>query len=175
MDFEAALEYLERHISYMTWGQRDARAGNTEGLSLARMEALVHVLGDPQNCCPVIHITGTNGKGSVARMVSRLLMAHELSVGTYTSPHLERYGERIRINDVELDDDDFAEAISAVARVEDLVDDTPSHFEVLTAAAFAHFAAEAVHVAVVEVGLLGRFDATNVARGDVAVVTNVGP
>jgi dihydrofolate synthase/folylpolyglutamate synthase len=158
----------------MTWGQRAARAGRVEGLSLERMEALTSVLGDPQSCYPVIHVTGTNGKGSVARMVTRLLMAHELSVGTYTSPHLERYNERLRVNDEDVSDDVFASAIATVARVEELLEETPSHFEVLTAAAFAHFADVAVHVAVVEVGLLGRYDATNVARGEVAVITNIG-
>jgi len=174
VDYAEALDYLERHINYPTWGQKSARAGRTEGLSLERMERLVAVLGDPQGACPVIHITGTNGKGSTARMITRLLMASGLRVGTYTSPHLERYNERIRLDDEDLDDERFAESIAAIARVEALLDEVPSHFETLTAAGFVCFADEAVDVAVVEVGLLGRYDATNVADGTVAVVTNVG-
>ena len=174
MQYVDALDYLERHINYPTWGQTSARAGRVEGLGLERMRALVRVLGDPQSAYPVIHITGTNGKGSSARIVSRLLGSAGLTVGTYTSPHLERYNERIRVGDEDASDDAFAAAIDAVARVEPLLDEAPSHFEVLTAAALAHFADVAVDVAVVEVGLLGRYDATNVVDADVAVVTNVG-
>jgi dihydrofolate synthase/folylpolyglutamate synthase len=174
VNYDDALGYLDRHIDYPTWGQRAARAGAVEGLDLGRMWRLVHVLGDPQGAYPVIHITGTNGKGSSARIVSRLLRTCGLTVGTYTSPHLERYNERIRIDDVDVTDDEFAEAIDSVARVEPLLADAPSHFEALTGAAFAYFADRAVDVAVVEVGLLGRYDATNVVNADVAVVTNVG-
>ena len=138
------------------------------------MESLVHALGDPQHAFPVIHVTGTNGKGSTARMITRLLLGQGLVVGTYTSPHLERYNERIRVADVDCTDDEFASAIAAVQRVEPLLSDPPSHFEILTAAAFVHFADVAVDVAVIEVGLLGRYDATNVCDGAVAVVTNIG-
>ena len=174
MDYDDALEFLEGHVNYATWGQRDARAGRVEGLDLDRMWKLVSVLGDPQSTYPVVHITGTNGKGSTARMVTRLLGACGLTVGTYTSPHLERYNERVRVADQDLSDEAFAEAITTVARVEPMLEERPSHFEVLTAAALAHFADIAVDVAVVEVGLLGRYDATNVVEADVAVVTNVG-
>jgi dihydrofolate synthase/folylpolyglutamate synthase len=174
VQYGEALDYLERHINYPTWGQASARAGRVEGLGLDRMRALARVLGDPQSTYPVIHLTGTNGKGSSARMISRLLRASGLRVGTYTSPHLERYNERIRVDDEDVDDEAFAEAIDEVARVEPLLDEAPSHFEVLTAAAFAHFADVAVDVAVVEVGLLGRYDATNIVEADVAAVTNVG-
>jgi dihydrofolate synthase/folylpolyglutamate synthase len=174
VQYDEALEYLERHINYPSWGQRSARAGRVEDLGLDRMRALVAVLGDPQDAYPVVHITGTNGKGSTARIISRLLTAAGLRVGTYTSPHLERYNERLRVGDEDVTDEEFADAVAAVARVEPLLDEPPSHFEVLTAAAFAHFADVAVDVAVVEVGLLGRYDATNVVEADVAVVTNVG-
>jgi dihydrofolate synthase / folylpolyglutamate synthase len=174
VDYQDALDYLERHIDYPSWGQRSARAGVVEDLDLGRMWRLVHVLGDPQDTYPVIHITGTNGKGSTARIVSRLLRVCGLTVGTYTSPHLERYNERLRIDDEDVSDGAFAEAIADVARLEPLLEEVPSHFEALTGAALAHFADRAVDVAVVEVGLLGRYDATNVVNADVAVVTNVG-
>lgn len=141
------------------------------------MEALVDVLGEPQRAYPVIHLTGTNGKGSVARMVSTLLSAHGLTVGTYTSPHLQRLNERITRDGEPIDDESLADVVELLRQVEPLVVErtgrTPSWFELLTAAAFVWFADVAVDVAVVEVGLLGRYDATNVADGAVAVLTNV--
>ena len=168
MDLAAALRHLDQHTNL------EATAGRAEGLSLDRMRRLVAVLGDPQSAYPVIHITGTNGKGSVARMVTQLLVASGLSVGTYTSPHLEAINERIRWNDEPIDDDALGGAIGTVAAVEELADATPSYFEILTAAAFGWFAEVAVDVAVVEVGMLGRWDATNVVDAQVAVLTNVG-
>jgi dihydrofolate synthase/folylpolyglutamate synthase len=138
------------------------------------MRSLCDVLGDPQDAYPVIHVTGTNGKGSVTRMIAALLQARGLSVGSYTSPHLERINERLVWDGEPIGDDQLGEQIGAVAAVEDLAGVRPSYFEILTAAAFRWFADLAVDVAVVEVGLLGRFDATNVVRAQVAVVTNVG-
>jgi dihydrofolate synthase/folylpolyglutamate synthase len=138
------------------------------------MRALCHVLGDPQHAQPTIHITGTNGKGSVARMVTALLGQHDLQVGTFTSPHLERINERISRNGVPIDDDGLAAVLSDLAALEPLVDARLSYFELLAGAAFRWFAEEAVGAAVVEVGLLGRWDATNVVDGQVAVLTNVG-
>jgi dihydrofolate synthase/folylpolyglutamate synthase len=164
----AALRYLDQHTNL------EATAGRAEGLSLERMRTLTAVLGDPQAAYPVVHITGTNGKGSVARMVTELLRASGLSVGTYTSPHLERINERIAWDGQPIDDAALAEAITAISEVEPLAGITPSYFEILTAAAFRHFADVAVDVAVIEVGMLGRFDATNVADATVAVLTNVG-
>jgi dihydrofolate synthase/folylpolyglutamate synthase len=174
VEYPEALDVLERHINYPTWGQGKVRAGVTHGLSLERMHKLVGVLGQPQSTYPVVHITGTNGKGSTARVITRLLLACGLNVGTYTSPHLERYNERIRVGDEDISDEAFAAAIQTVTSIEPLLEEPPSHFEMLTAAAFTHFADVAVDVAVVEVGLLGRFDATNVVDADVAVITNVG-
>ncbi len=168
MILSAALRYLNQHINL------EATGGKTEGLSLAPMSRLVGVLGDPQRAYPVIHITGTNGKGSVARMVTELLEASGLSVGTYTSPHLEMINERISWNGEPISDEDLGLTIGTVASAEEVAGITPSYFEILTAAAFNWFADIAVDVAVVEVGMLGRFDATNVAEATVAVLTNVG-
>ncbi len=120
-----------------------------------------------------MHITGTNGKGSTAQIATRLLEAHGLTVGTYTSPHLQRINERIAVNGEPIADDDLAEAIRAIADAEALAGVEPSYFEILTAAAYRWFADIAVDVVVAEVGLLGRWDATNVADGQVAIVTNV--
>jgi len=174
LDLADAQAYLDAHIDVeKTTG---ISAGHVEGLSLDRMQRVVEVLGDPQRDYPVIHITGTNGKGSTARMVTALLAAHQLSVGTYTSPHLEHVTERISRNGDPIPVDELAGVVGEIAALEDqgLLGDPPSYFELLTAAAFAWFSQEAVDVAVVEVGLLGRYDATNVADGQVAVVTNVG-
>ena len=107
-------------------------------------------------------------------MITRLLMAHGLTVGTYTSPHLDRVNERIARNSEPIGDDDFAEQIAAVANLEGLTGVRPGYFEAVTAAALRWFADVAVDVAVVEVGLLGRWDATNVVDAQVAVITNIG-
>lgn len=168
MSYERALRHLDRHVNF------EAKAGRWEGLSLDRIRSLTNVMGDPHLAYPVIHVTGTNGKGSTTLMITELLKARGLHVGTYTSPHLERVNERIRLDGEPLNDDAFGHAVNQVAGVESLVDGTLSYFEVLTAAAFDCFAEHAVDVAVVEVGLLGRWDATNVVDAEVAVVTNVG-
>jgi dihydrofolate synthase/folylpolyglutamate synthase len=168
VNYEQALRHLQQHINL------EAKAGRWEGLSLDRMRALVHAMGDPHRAYPVIHVTGTNGKGSVTMMITELLRARGLRVGTYTSPHLERINERIRLDGVPVDDASFAAAVEAVAAIEPLVDGPLSHFELLTAAAFGWFAESAVDVAVIEVGLLGRWDATNVVEATVAVITNIG-
>jgi dihydrofolate synthase/folylpolyglutamate synthase len=137
------------------------------------MRQLMALLGDPQDAAPVIHVTGTNGKGAVVEMVSALLRAHGLSVGTYTSPHLERLNERIARDGEPISDEDLAEALGGVAAVESMLEHPPSWFEAVTAAALRYFAEAPVDVMVVEVGLLGRYDATNVVHADVAVVTSI--
>ncbi|MEX1218007.1 MAG: folylpolyglutamate synthase/dihydrofolate synthase family protein [Acidimicrobiales bacterium] len=138
------------------------------------MNNLVRVLGDPQDSYRVIHVTGTNGKGSTARMITALLVEHGLAVGTYSSPHLQRINERICWNGQQISDEQFASVLTDVARVAPLSGVTPSYFELLTAAALLWFAESAVDVVVIEVGLLGRYDATNVCEADVAVITNIG-
>jgi len=142
-------------------------------LRLERIARLAELLGEPQHAYPVIHLTGTNGKGSTARMLTALLAARGLSVGTYTSPHLQRVNERLSFGGEPIPDEELVEVLEAVARAEPLIGSRPTHFEVLSAAAFRWFADVAVDVAVVEVGLGGRWDATNVADAQVAVVTNV--
>ncbi|HAS12041.1 MAG TPA: bifunctional folylpolyglutamate synthase/dihydrofolate synthase, partial [Acidimicrobiaceae bacterium] len=117
---------------------------------------------------------GTNGKGSTSRLITALLGAHGLTVGTYASPHLESITERIRRNADTISEEDFGDILGEIAALEPMFPDRPSYFDLLTAAAFAWFAREAVEVMVLEVGMLGRYDSTNVASADVAVITNVG-
>ena len=163
-----ALTWLEGHVNLeaILIGRRDAP-------TLERMRRLCHLMGDPQQAYPVIHITGTNGKGSTARIITALLTARGLSVGTYTSPDLERINERLAFGGEPIGDETFVEQLSAIRELEALMPAPPNRFEILTAAALRWYADVAVDVAVLEVGLGGRWDATNVADGTVAVVTNV--
>ncbi len=168
MSFREALRYLDQHINL------EVRAGFFEDLSLASMEQLMELSAEPHRAFRSIHVTGTNGKGSTATMIARLIQAQGLRVGRYSSPHLSSITERIEIDGEPVSREQFGEEVMALAAVAELADQTPSYFELLTAAAYRIFAAEAVEVAVIEVGVLGRFDATNVIEADVAVITNIG-
>jgi dihydrofolate synthase/folylpolyglutamate synthase len=172
VEIAEALRWHDSRLDHET-ATTSIAAGRIAGLSLASMRELMSLLGDPQHDVPVIHITGTNGKGTVAAMVTALLQASGLTVGTYTSPHLRRVNERISRNGSEISDLDLAEVLTGIAAVEPLLEVQPSWFEVITAAAFRYFAEAPVDVAVIEVGLLGRLDATNVADAAVAVVTSI--
>ncbi len=169
-----ARTWLDAHVNLETGVGIPARGGvGKRLLAVERERPLLDLLGSPQGEYPVIHLTGTNGKTSVARMTAALLEAAGLSVGAYTSPHLARVNERIVWNGDPVPDDVLDELLVAVAAVEDLLSDLPSYFEILTAAALRWFGDVAVDVAVVEVGLGGSGDATNVVDAEVAVVTNV--
>jgi folylpolyglutamate synthase/dihydrofolate synthase len=145
--------------------------------TLERMAALVSVLGDPQRSYPVLHITGTNGKTSTARMIESLLRTRGLRTGLFTSPHLSSIRERIVVDGQPVSAEAFVTAYDELAPYLALVDGQQgsqlSFFEVLTGMAFAIFADVPVDVAIVEVGLGGTWDATNIADGAVAVVTPV--
>src|SRR3954469_11120453 len=147
---------------------------------LDRMRRLLTVLGSPQDAFASIHVVGTNGKSSTVRMAAAILEAHGLRTGAYLSPHLSSFAERIRIGDADLEPDAFGAAVERVAAAAAKVDRTLSggervtQFELLTAAAFSELAERGVEVAVVEAGLGGRHDATNVLAAPVCVLTNVG-
>ncbi|HVV38660.1 MAG TPA: Mur ligase family protein [Acidimicrobiales bacterium] len=170
MNFDAAVEFLDEHINMekMLAGERATAP------TLERIRELLRLLGDPEQQYPIVHVTGTNGKTSTSRAIGRLLMAHDLTVGTYTSPHVVSLTERILRDDVPITRDDFGSLIGQLARLEPLLAERPTWFELMTAAAYAHFADTAVNAAVIEVGLGGTWDATNAADGAVAVVTSVG-
>jgi len=137
-----------------------------DGFGLERMRELLHALGEPQRAFPAIHVVGTNGKSTTTRMTEALLANEDLRVGAYLSPHVRGWSERIRIDGAEAD---FERAIDRVRPHAE----GATQFEVLTAAALTAFAEAEVDVAVVEAGLGGRYDATNVLDTRVVVLTNV--
>jgi len=153
------------------------RPEHSVDLALDRMTELVGLLGDPQRACPVIHITGTNGKTSTARMTDALLRSRGLRTGRFTSPHLVSIRERISIDGAPVSAERFVAAYEEVIPYVALVDERHpvpmSFFEVLTGMAFAIFADTPVDVVVLEVGVGGRLDCTNVADGVVAVITPI--
>ena len=147
---------------------------------LDRMRRLMTALGHPERRFDSIHVVGTNGKSSTVRMIAAILAQHGLRTGAYLSPHLVSFGERIRIDDVDLEPARFAAAVTRAARAVELVDrsapsdDRVTQFEALTAAAYSELAEQGVEVAVIEAGLGGRYDATNVIPSRVQVLTGVG-
>jgi dihydrofolate synthase/folylpolyglutamate synthase len=153
--------------------------GRVQKFGLENISILAEALGQPQRTAPCAHIAGTNGKGSTAAMLASVLRAAGLRTGLYTSPHLERISERIRINGENISDEDFAAAWTSVhAVIESLMASGklaahPTFFECVTAMAFLAFAQHTVDFAVYEVGLGGRLDATNVVVPEVAVITPV--
>lgn len=144
------------------------------------MHRLTSVLGMPQHRFTSIHVVGTNGKSSVAQMVAALLEAHGMSTGAYLSPHLVRWSERVRIRGLQIGAADFAAAVERTAGADEVVnrvlegDDAVTQFETATAAAFVALAAAEVEAGVIEAGLGGRLDATNVIPSRVTVLTSVG-
>ena len=151
----------------------------SQKFDLAHMRVLLRAMNHPEQAFPSVLIAGTNGKGSTAATLASILRTSGFKTGLYTSPHLMRINERIRINGVEISDGDFAGLHSEVDRVAGrLVEQGelpwhPSFFEMMTAIAFAHFAREKIEIAVLEVGMGGRLDATNVVEPLVSVITDI--
>jgi dihydrofolate synthase / folylpolyglutamate synthase len=173
-----AREWLDDHVNLETGvGVPAGPSRRATAPTLERIAALVELLGSPQLSYPVVHVTGTNGKTSVARMTASLLAATGLSVGSFTSPHLQAVNERIAWNGEPIPDAELDPLLALVAELEPALAERglerPSWFEILTAVALTWFADIAVDLAVVEVGLGGTWDSTNVVDATVAVVTNV--
>jgi len=166
MDYPEAVAYLDRHIGL----------GGKPGLG--RMSDLLDFMGRPDEGYPVIHVAGTNGKTSTSRLAALILAAHGLTAGAFTSPHLQRVEERLEVDGRHASADELALAVSDAAVFADLRSERGgapnTYFELLAAAAFAFFADQAVDAAVLEVGLGGRLDATNVVDAEVCVVTSIG-
>jgi dihydrofolate synthase/folylpolyglutamate synthase len=146
--------------------------------SIERIAALVDILGSPQLTYPTIHVGGTNGKTTTTRMIDALLFAHGLRTGRFTSPHLETYLERIAINGQSIDPKELIFSYNDIAAYLDLMDEKFEHpisfFEAITALAFVAFAEHPIDVGVIEVGMGGQWDATNVVRADVSVIMPIG-
>jgi dihydrofolate synthase/folylpolyglutamate synthase len=146
--------------------------------SIERIAALVDILGSPQLTYPTIHVGGTNGKTTTTRMIDALLFAHGLRTGRFTSPHLETYLERIAINGQSIDPKELIFSFNDIAAYLDLMDEKFEHpisfFEAITALAFVAFAEHPIDVGVIEVGMGGQWDATNVVDADVSVIMPIG-
>ena len=138
-------------------------------LGLERINNALEKLGNPQNNMKIIHIAGTNGKGSVASTLANILKYAGFRVGLYTSPHLVEYTERIKINNEEISKEDFAKYVSNICELADNL----TEFEILTAAAFKYFSDKKVDYIVLETGLGGRYDATNVCDKTLAIITSI--
>lgn len=164
MDFKESIDWL---YSFKQYGSK---------LGLERIFLIMKQLKNPQNNIKIVHVTGTNGKGSVCKYIGSILQKAGYSVGVYISPHLERFSERIVIDDREISDEEITLLVEKIKPVVDEMienNNTPTFFEIVTAMAFLFFSDSSVDFAVVEVGLGGRFDATNVVIPAVSVITNI--
>ena len=163
MTYQEALDYIES-IGFF---------GSKPGLE--RVSALLEKLGRPQDKLKFVHIAGTNGKGSCASMTASVLKAAGYKTGLFTSPYIFRFNERMQINGREIADDALAAVVEQVKPLAEAMEDHPTEFEIMTAVALVWFAQESCDVVVLEVGMGGRYDATNVIdRCEAAVIMNIG-
>lgn len=163
MDYKEALEYINGTLWF----------GSKPGLS--RVGDLLRRLGEPQKRLKFVHVAGTNGKGSASAMLASVLKAAGYKTGLFTSPYLARFNERMQINGAEIENDALADIVSRVQPAADAMDEHPTEFEIMTAAALLWYAESGCDIVVLEVGLGGRFDATNIiAVPEAAVIMNIG-
>jgi dihydrofolate synthase/folylpolyglutamate synthase len=172
MTYDEAVAFWFGRINY------EVRSATPQDLKLERMRALLRLLGNPHDRLRIVHITGTKGKGSTAAMIAAILRSAGYRVGLFTSPHLVRVEERIVVDGSPIAPAELATRMAEVAAAVRELDagpgPPPTFFEISTALGYLHFACRRVDVAVVEVGLGGRFDSTNVCRPLAAVVTSIG-
>lgn len=165
MNYQEAINYIENTAQF---GMK---------LGLERTEKILELLGDPHKKVKMIHIAGTNGKGSTTAMVSRVLMEAGYKVGTYISPYIEEFEERIQINNENIPKDDLVHIITEVSKAIDEVIalgyQNPTQFEIITCAAFLYYHMKKVDYAVIEVGLGGRLDSTNVITPILSIITSI--
>jgi dihydrofolate synthase / folylpolyglutamate synthase len=175
-----AIDFLSRRINY----ERSlSMPSSEEAFKLDRMRELLHRLGDPQNQLRIVHIAGTKGKGSTAAMTAAMLSAAGYRTGLFTSPHLERVEERIAVDGQPCCSDELAELVGLVRPAVEAMDRDaaeaappqlgPTYFEIITATALCHFAQRKADAVVLEVGLGGRLDSTNVCTPCVSVITSI--
>jgi dihydrofolate synthase/folylpolyglutamate synthase len=169
LSYSEALDYI---YSFTNYEVKPEYRYAPDVIDPTRPKRLLALLGDPQDAYPSIHIAGTKGKGSVAAICASALRAVGLRTGLYTSPHLQSFGERIQIDGYMIPDDELAALVDEIRPVVDEIDGITT-FEVITALAFLYFARQQVDIAVVEVGLGGRLDATNVVEPVVSVITSL--
>ena len=163
MTYEEALAYLNRH-GYNTWN-----------LGLSRIRSLMEALSDPQKKLKYIHVCGSNGKGSTCAMLERILREAGYRTGFFPSPYIEDFRERIQVSGEMIPKEDLVRITARVKDIADAMEDHPTHFELVTAIGLTYFAERQCDIVVLEVGLGGEFDATNVIDApEVAVVTHIG-
>ena len=163
MNAKDAISYIES----CTW--------SATRLGLDRTRTLLHQMGDPQKKLRFVHVAGSNGKGSTCAMLASILTRAGYRTGLYTSPYIQTFYERIRIDGENIPADALAEITDDVRRIADQMEDHPSQFELVTAIAMAYYAREACDIVVLEVGMGGALDSTNVIDApEVAVITNIG-
>jgi len=164
MNFDEALSWL---YGFQKFGVR---------LGLERIQHLVNELGNPHHDMKIIHVAGTNGKGSVCKLIGSILQEGGYSVGVYLSPHLQRFSERMTINNEEISEEEVVSLVNAIKPIVDEMikeENMPTFFEIVTTMAFQYFHDKNVDFTVIEVGLGGRYDATNVVDPLITVITNV--
>lgn len=170
MTYTEAIKYLDSFINYEKLSSYDYKTS----FKLDRVRFLLELLGNPQDGIKAIHITGTKGKGSTAAIASSILISAGFKCGLYTSPHLFSFRERIRINGEPISEEEVAALVGEVKNaVEKSKDKEFTFFELYTAAAFLYFKMKKIDIAVIEVGLGGRLDATNVVRSLVSCITPI--
>src|SRR4030042_1636260 len=175
MDYRQAVDYI---LSFTDYEKIPGIPYTSANYDLRRMEKLLQPLGNPHLGTKTVHIAGTKGKGSTAAMISRVLIASGYKTGLFTSPHLHTLRERIRISDTMISEADFAALVTKLKPIVERVNNEAAYgelttFEILTAVVFAYFKNSQVDFQVLEVGLGGRLDATNVAKADVCVITSI--
>ena len=168
--FSSAVSYLLEQTDYER--MRVVRY-NEETFKLDRMRDILDELGNPQNQVQMVHVAGTVGKGSTVEMLTTMLRGNGYAVGKYTSPHLIDIRERIIVNDEMIGEDEFTEIVAEVVAAAKKRNVTPTFFELITAAAFKYFAQKAVDIAVIETGLGGRLDSTNVINPILTIITQI--
>ena len=167
MNYREVVEFL---FNFLPMYQREGNKAFKK--TLANTEALCEKLGNPQHRFKSLHVAGTNGKGSCSHMLAAILQSAGYKTGLYTSPHLKQFTERIKVNGIEIGRQEVVDFVTENKAIIERI--SPSFFEMTVAMAFDHFAKEAVEIAVIEVGLGGRLDSTNVINPEVCLITNIG-